>query len=182
MKKRCIRESRIQIKKNFYFSNSIERKGSVSRRERHLVRPTRGKLSSWLARAESVATRREISNDLSTAHASIPSRHRGWPIPMTGYRTPGVAESRGGGTTSAFLLPDASAPESTHEFYLRHVRLSRTREGGRGIIRSNLSFFVPPISTPSTLSDEFVKRGGEKLYFSIRSVYLYYCIAFEMRF
>lgn len=49
MKKRCIRESRIQIKKNFYFSNSIERKGSVSRRERHLVRPTRGKLSSWLA-------------------------------------------------------------------------------------------------------------------------------------
>lgn len=83
---------------------------------------------------------------------------------MTGYRTPGVAESRGGDTTSAFLLPDASAPESTHEFYLRHVRLSRTREGGRGIIRSNLSFFVPPISTPSTLSDEFVKRGGEKNY------------------
>lgn len=36
-----------------------------------------------------------------------------------------------------------------------------SHEGGRrGIIRSNLSFFVPPISTPSTLSDEFVKRGG----------------------
>lgn len=82
---------------------------------------------------------------------------------MTGYRAPGVAESRGGGTTSAFLLPDASAPESTHEFYLRHVRLSRTREGGEGLLdRIFPSSFLQYLRLP--LFQTNLSNGGEKNY------------------
>lgn len=84
---------------------------------------------------------------------------------MTGCRAPGVAESRGGGTTSAFLLPDASAPESTHEFYLRHVRLSRTREGGEGLLdRIFPSSFLQYLRLP-LFQTNLSNGGGRKIIF-----------------
>lgn len=94
---------------------------------------------------------------------------------MTGYRAPGVAESRGGGTTSAFLLPDASAPESTHEFYLRHVRLSRTREGGNGLLAPIESFLLRSSNIPLRLPffQTNLSNEGEKNYiFSIPCIFI----------
>lgn len=95
---------------------------------------------------------------------------------MTGYRAPGVAESRGEAPRLRSCCPTQARPVHAR-IYLRHVRLSH-EEGGGGGSNPTFPIFFPRFSNDPSRSSTRVCQMGEKNCFPSTRIF----IIFETRF